>query len=146
MWTHPGIDVFDELDSRAGLQPAHLIKWNPFLDEPAAVHELESCEDLVIGVLDHFLENKPSPHLHASTSLGPLPHFITGRPLRVRPRWRARRLTAQLPQYPDEHRPKRPVLLAVDQQLGEGAALHAVATALDRAGALSFQEIAEVVA
>src|SRR5215216_4438219 len=71
MWTHPGIDVFDELDSRAGLQPAHLIKWNPFLDEAAAVHELESCEDLVIGVLDHFLENEPSPNLHASTSLGP---------------------------------------------------------------------------
>jgi hypothetical protein len=71
MWTHPGIDVFDELDSRAGLQPAHLIKWNPFLDEAAAVHELESCEDLVIGILDHFLENEPSPNLHASTSLGP---------------------------------------------------------------------------
>src|SRR5215211_6507606 len=70
MWTHPGIDVFDELDSRAGLQPAHLIKWNPFLDEAAAVHELESCEDLVIGVLDHFLENEPSPNLHPSTSLG----------------------------------------------------------------------------
>src|SRR5215211_5937354 len=69
MWTHPGIDVFDELDSRAGLQPAHLIKWNPFLDEAAAVLELESCEDLVIGVLDHFLENEPSPSLHPSTSL-----------------------------------------------------------------------------
>ena len=63
-------DVLDELDSRAGLQPAHLIKWNPFLDDAAAVHELESCKDLVIGVLDHFLENEPSPNLHASTSLG----------------------------------------------------------------------------
>src|SRR4249919_3570169 len=28
-----------------------------------------------------------------------------------------------LPQHPDEHRPQRPVLLAVDQQLGEGAAV-----------------------
>jgi hypothetical protein len=28
-----------------------------------------------------------------------------------------------LPQHADEHRPKRPVLLAVDQQLGESAAL-----------------------
>jgi hypothetical protein len=28
-----------------------------------------------------------------------------------------------LPQHPDEHRPERPVLLAVDQELGEGAAL-----------------------
>jgi hypothetical protein len=26
-----------------------------------------------------------------------------------------------LPQHPDEHRPKRPILLAVDQELGEGA-------------------------
>ena len=81
MWTHPGIDVFDELDSRAGLQPAHLIKWNPFLDEAAAVHELESCEDLVIGVLDHFLENEPSPNFHASTSLGP--SLISGRTVRA---------------------------------------------------------------
>jgi hypothetical protein len=28
-----------------------------------------------------------------------------------------------LPQYPDEHRLERPVHLAVDQELGEGAAL-----------------------
>ena len=28
-----------------------------------------------------------------------------------------------LPQHPDEHRPQRPVLLAVEQQLGEGARL-----------------------
>jgi hypothetical protein len=28
-----------------------------------------------------------------------------------------------LPQHPDKHRSERPVLLAVDQQLGEGAAL-----------------------
>ena len=27
------------------------------------------------------------------------------------------------PQHPDEHRPQRPILLAVDQQLGEGTAL-----------------------
>ena len=28
-----------------------------------------------------------------------------------------------LPQHPDQHRPRRPILLAVDQELGEGAAL-----------------------
>jgi hypothetical protein len=33
------------------------------------------------------------------------------------------RLVLGLPQHPDEHRPERPVLLAVDQELGEGAAL-----------------------
>ena len=32
-------------------------------------------------------------------------------------------LLAGLPQHPDEHRPKRPILLAVDQELGEGATL-----------------------
>src|SRR5512132_2204605 len=90
MWTHPGIDVFDELDSRAGLQPAHLIKWNPFLDEAAAVHELESCEDLVIGILDHLLENEPSPSRHASTSLGP-PSFHHGETVTGRGRAPARR-------------------------------------------------------
>ena len=31
--------------------------------------------------------------------------------------------TTQVPQHPDEHRPQRPILLAVDQQLGEDAAL-----------------------
>ena len=28
-----------------------------------------------------------------------------------------------LPQHPNQHRPQRPILLAVDQELGEGAAL-----------------------
>ena len=28
-----------------------------------------------------------------------------------------------LPQHPDEHRPKRPILLAVDQELGERSGL-----------------------
>jgi hypothetical protein len=32
-------------------------------------------------------------------------------------------VSVSLPQHPDEHRPERPVLLAVDQQLGEGATL-----------------------
>ena len=31
--------------------------------------------------------------------------------------------TIRLPQHPDEHRPERPILLAVDQQLRERAAL-----------------------
>jgi hypothetical protein len=33
------------------------------------------------------------------------------------------RFPFNLPQHPDEHRPQRPILLAVDQELGEGAAL-----------------------
>jgi uncharacterized membrane protein len=40
----------------------------------------------------------------------------------ARPGWRDR-LSVSLPQHPDEHGPEHPVLLAVDQQLGEGAAL-----------------------
>jgi hypothetical protein len=32
-------------------------------------------------------------------------------------------LPLSLPQHPDEHRSEHPVLLTVDQQLGEGAAL-----------------------
>ena len=32
-------------------------------------------------------------------------------------------LMLSLPQHPDQHRPKRPVLLAVNQEFGEGAAL-----------------------
>jgi hypothetical protein len=35
----------------------------------------------------------------------------------------AKGLVIALPQHPDQHRPTRPVLLAVDQQLGERACL-----------------------
>src|SRR4029453_2992225 len=35
-------------------------------------------------------------------------------------------LAARLSQLPDQHRPKRPVLLAVDQELGEGPGLGVV--------------------
>jgi hypothetical protein len=31
--------------------------------------------------------------------------------------------SVSFPQHPDQHRPKHPVLLAVDQQLGEGSLL-----------------------
>ena len=34
-----------------------------------------------------------------------------------------------LPQHPDEHRPERPILLAVDQEFGEGASRAQVAEA-----------------
>jgi hypothetical protein len=35
----------------------------------------------------------------------------------------------QPPQYPDKHRPERPILLAVDQELGEGTALQVASLA-----------------
>jgi hypothetical protein len=40
-----------------------------------------------------------------------------------------------LPQHPDEHRSQRPVLLAVDQELGEGAALRVSPELSDPLGA-----------
>jgi hypothetical protein len=39
---------------------------------------------------------------------------------RLSPRGRLALLPIHLPQHPDEHRPKSPVLLAVDQEFGEG--------------------------
>jgi len=51
--------------------------------------------------------------------------------------WLAGRyLAVGLPQHPDEHRPERPILLAVDQQLGEGAALWVAPELADPLGAL----------
>jgi hypothetical protein len=44
-------------------------------------------------------------------------------PLLERTRPNLEVLAIGLPQHADKHRPQRPVLLAVDQQLGEGAAL-----------------------
>jgi hypothetical protein len=44
------------------------------------------------------------------------------------------KLAFGLPQHPDEHRSKRPVLLAVDQELGEGAGLRVRAEFTDLTG------------
>jgi len=44
------------------------------------------------------------------------------------------------PQHPDEYRPERPVLLAVDQQLGEGAALRVTPELADSIGAVEVRE------
>ena len=48
---------------------------------------------------------------------------------------------AGLPQHPDKHRPQRPVLLAVDQELGEGAALRVAPELSDPVGALEVGSI-----
>ena len=53
-------------------------------------------------------------------------------------------LTVGLPQHPDEHRPKRPILLAVDQQLGEGAALRVAPELADPVGAIEVGEHEDV--
>ena len=49
-----------------------------------------------------------------------------------------------LPQHPGEHRPKRPVILAVDQQLGEGAALWVAPELSDPVGSLEIGEHEDV--
>ena len=49
-----------------------------------------------------------------------------------------------LPQHPDEHRPERPVLLAVDQELGEGAALRIAPELADPVGPLEVGEHQDV--
>jgi hypothetical protein len=46
----------------------------------------------------------------------------------------------RLPQHPDQHRPKDPVLLAVDQQLGEGACLGVSPELSDPVGSLEVRE------
>jgi hypothetical protein len=45
------------------------------------------------------------------------------------------KLAFGLPQHADEHRPERPILLAVDQELGEGAGLGVAVAGADRIGA-----------
>jgi hypothetical protein len=47
-----------------------------------------------------------------------------------------RLLAVGLPQHPDQHRPERPVLLAVDQELGEGTVLWVAPKLADRLGTL----------
>jgi hypothetical protein len=41
-----------------------------------------------------------------------------------------------LPQHPDEHRPQRPITLAVDRELGDGAALWVAPELADPVGPL----------
>jgi hypothetical protein len=76
------------------------------------------------------------------TDSGPLGHDFTRelvlcRRLAVR-RGLPTRLASPfgLPEHPDEHRPKRPVLLAVDQELGEGTALRVAPELSDPVGAV----------
>jgi hypothetical protein len=45
-----------------------------------------------------------------------------------------------LPQHLDEHRPERPVFLAVDQEFGEGAALRVAPELADPIGAVEVGE------
>jgi len=49
---------------------------------------------------------------------------------------RLRSRLSGLPQHPDEHRLKCPILLAIDQQLGEGAALRIAPELVDPVGPL----------
>jgi hypothetical protein len=49
-----------------------------------------------------------------------------------------------LPQHPDEHRPQRPVLLAVDQELREGATLGVSPELTDPVGPLEVGEHEDV--
>jgi hypothetical protein len=52
--------------------------------------------------------------------------------------------TLVLAQHPDQHRPKGPVLLAVDQQLSEGAALRVAPELSDPVGSLEAGEHEDV--
>ena len=55
-----------------------------------------------------------------------------------------RRTVARLPQHPDQHRPERPILLAVDQQLGEGATLRVAPELADPVDALEVRKPQDV--
>jgi hypothetical protein len=49
-------------------------------------------------------------------------------------------LAAALSQHSDKHRPQGPILLAVDQELGEGAALRVAPELADPVGSLEVGE------
>jgi len=53
-------------------------------------------------------------------------------------------LALRFPQHPDQHRPKDPVLLAVDQELGEGAALRVAPELADPVGSVEVGEHQDV--
>ena len=53
-------------------------------------------------------------------------------------------LAIGLAEHPDEHRPERPILLAVDQELGEGATLGVAPELSDPVGALEVGEHQDV--
>jgi hypothetical protein len=53
-------------------------------------------------------------------------------------------LEVSLPQHPDEHRPECPILLAVDQQFGEGATLRIAPELCDPVGPLEVRQHEDV--
>jgi hypothetical protein len=63
--------------------------------------------------------------------------------MRTRPR-DALDVPVALPQHPHEHRPKPPILLAVDQELGEGAGLGVSPELADPVGSLEVGERQDV--
>ena len=64
--------------------------------------------------------------------------------LRTRAPIPTRPLALSLPQHAYEHRPERPILLAVDQQLGEGATLRVAPELSDPVGLLEVGEHEDV--
>jgi hypothetical protein len=65
-------------------------------------------------------------------------------PWTVRVDYARAELAVRLPQHPDHHRPDRSVLLAVDQQLGEGTALRVAPELADPIGSLEVGEHEDV--
>jgi len=59
----------------------------------------------------------------------------------LRPSARSSVSAVAFPQHPDEHRPKYAVLLAIDQELGEGAALRVAPELADPVDALEVGSI-----
>jgi hypothetical protein len=53
-------------------------------------------------------------------------------------------LAVDLAEHPDEHRPERPILLAVDQEFGEGATLRVAPELADPVGPLEVGEHQDV--
>ena len=53
-------------------------------------------------------------------------------------------LAVVLPQHPDKHRPERPILLTVDQELCEGAALWVAPELADPVGPIEVGEHQDV--
>jgi hypothetical protein len=58
--------------------------------------------------------------------------------------WLKGEWTLGLPQHPDEHRPQRPVVLAIDQELGKGATLRIAPELSDPVGSLEVGEHEDV--
>jgi len=123
--------------------------WLNILLVLGAIHGWRWCVYVLAGVtlvggVAQAATLEPRRFILSALLLGAATAFV-GLPRRDAKAPKARAdLVLLLPQHPDEHSAERPILLAVDQELGEGATLRVAPELSDPVGSLEVGQHEDV--